>query len=92
MDSCSTMLFPKKIRNLMPLSSNGILLSGVLIPKLLNNRFAYCSFINLDFLLPHKAHFGNDIDLSFLVFSTFKFIFSVFFLDFKQYVYIFYND
>ena len=29
--------------------NNGILLNGVLRPKLLNNPFALCSFINLDF-------------------------------------------
>ena len=29
--------------------NNGILLKGVLIPKLLNKPFASCSFKNLDF-------------------------------------------
>ena len=37
--------------------NNGILLNGVLIPKLLNNASASCSFINLDFLLPQTTHF-----------------------------------
>ena len=37
----------------------GILLNGALIPNLLNNPFASCSFINLDFLLPHIAYFDR---------------------------------
>ena len=32
--------------------SNGILLNGVLMPKLLNKPFASYSFTNLDFLIP----------------------------------------
>ena len=48
--------------------SNGILLKGVLIPKLLNNPSASCSFINFDFLLPHTAHFDDNTNLPFLVF------------------------
>ena len=51
--------------------NNGILLKGVLKPKLLNNPFGSCSFTNLDFLLPHAAHFNDNIDLPFLVFKTF---------------------
>ena len=74
------------------LPSNEILLRRVLIPKLLNNPFASCSFINLDFLLPHIAHFDDDIDLPFLVFNTFELTYSVFFLHFKKYVNMFYND
>ena len=50
--------------------NNEILLNGVLIPKLLNNPLASCSFINPDFLLPHVAHFDDRIALSFLIFST----------------------
>ena len=47
----------------------GILFNGVLIAnKLLNNPFASCSFINLDFLLPHTAHFHDNTNLPFLVF------------------------
>ena len=46
--------------------NNGILRNGVLIPKLLNNPSAPCSFINLDFLLPHTAHFDDKFNLSFL--------------------------
>ena len=57
--------------------NNGILLIGVLRPKLLNNLFASCSFIKFDFLLPHTAHFDNNVVLSFLVFKTFEFTFSV---------------
>ena len=72
--------------------NNGILFSGVLRPRLLNNPFAYCFFINLDFLLPHTAHFDDNIVLPLLVFETLGFILSVFFLLFKQYVDMFYND
>ena len=59
--------------------NNGILLNGVLKLKLLNNPFASCSFINLDFLLPHTAHFDNNIDLPFLFSKTFQPTFCVFF-------------
>ena len=45
----------------------GILLKGVLIPRLLNNPFASCFLINLDFLVLHTGHFGNIIVLPFLV-------------------------
>ena len=72
--------------------NNGILLNGVLKLKLLNNPFASCSFINLDFLLLHTAHFDNNIDLPFLFSKTFQPTFCVFFLLFKQYVNMFYND
>ena len=70
---------------------NGMLFNGVLRPKLHNNPFAACSFINLDFVLLHTAHFNDDIVLSFLVFNTFESTFSVFCVHFKQYVNIFYN-
>ena len=56
-----------------------MLFNGALIPKLLNNPFAYCSFINFDFLPPHMTHFDKTIVLSLLVFETFGFMFSVFF-------------
>ena len=39
----------------------GILLKGVLIPRLLNNAFASCFLINFDFLEPHIVHFDNII-------------------------------
>ena len=65
--------------------NNGILLNGVLTPKLLNIIFASCSFINLDFLLTHTAHFYNNTVLSFLVFNTLESTFFVFILHFKQY-------
>ena len=64
--------------------NNEILFNGVLIPRLLNNPFAYCSLINFDFLLPHMAHFDNIIVLPLVVFETFEFMVSVFFLHFKQ--------
>ena len=73
--------------------NNGIFLNGVFRPKLLNIPFASCSFINLDFLLQHTAHFDDNIVLPFLVFSNiFESIFSVSFLHFTQYVDMFYND
>ena len=55
------------------------------IPKLLNNIFACCSLINFDFLLSHAARFHKIIVLPLLVFETFGFMLSVFFLHFKQY-------
>ena len=71
--------------------NNGILFNGVLRPKLVNNSFPFCSFVNHDFLLLYIAQFDNNIVLPFLVFITVEFTFSVFFLHFKQYVKIFYN-
>ena len=71
--------------------NNGILLNDILRPKLLSIPFASCPFINLYVLLPHAAHFDNNIDLRFLVFITFEFTFSISFLQFKQYVDMFYN-
>ena len=73
-------------------SNNGILVNGVLRPKLLNIHFASCSFINLDFLLRHAIHFDDRIVLPFSRFSTFGSTFSVFSVHFKQYYNIFYND
>ena len=67
----------------------GTLLNGVLIPKLPNSPFASLFLINLDFLLSHIAHFDNTIVLPLLVFETFGFMFSVSFLHFKQYDFIF---
>ena len=49
--------------------NNGIFFNGVLIPKLLNNPFASCSFMNLEFLLPHTAHLDNNKDLPFFRFK-----------------------
>ena len=70
---------------------NGVLFNGVLIPELLNNPFASCSFINFDFLLPHTTQFDNTIVLTFLVLKTLEFILSVLFLHFKQEVHMFCN-
>ena len=47
--------------------NNGILLRGVLIPKLLNKPFASCSFKNLDFLIPQTEHFDCITNLLFFV-------------------------
>ena len=62
--------------------NNGILLNGVLRPKLLNNALASCFLINLDFLLPHILHFDNSIVLLLLVGETLGFMLSVFFFFF----------
>ena len=43
--------------------NNGTLLNGVLTPKLRNSPFASWFLINLNFLLPHVAHFDNIIVL-----------------------------
>ena len=44
-----------------------ILLNVVLIPKLISNPFASCSFTNLDFLNPHSVHFDCIINLPFFL-------------------------
>ena len=41
----------------------GNLLNSFLTPNLLNNPFASQFLINLDFLLPHIAHFDDIITL-----------------------------
>ena len=61
------------------------LVSGTFIPvNLLNNPLASCSLINFNFLLSHTEHFDKKIILQFLVFKTFRFLYSVFFLYLKQ--------
>ena len=70
--------------------NTGTSLNGVVIPKLLNRPFAYWFLINLDFLLPHIADFDNIIALPLLVPEIFGSMLSVFFLHFKQYVFILY--
>ena len=67
----------------------GTLLNGVLVPKLLNSPFASWFLINLDSLLPDIAHFDNTIALPLLLLEVFGSLFSVSFLHFKQYDYIF---
>ena len=57
----------------------------VSIPKLLNNSLASCSLKKIDFLLWHTAHFDKSIILLFLLFTTFLFLLSLFFLHFEQY-------
>ena len=57
----------------------GILLKGILIPRLLNNPFASCFLINFDFYLPHISRFDNIIVLLLLVAETFGSILSVLF-------------
>ena len=70
---------------------NGILLNGVLRPKLLNNPFASCLLINLDFLLTHIAHFDNSVVLLLLVFKTIGFMLSVFFYTLNNMIALFYT-
>ena len=64
--------------------NNGILLNGVLIPKLLNKPFASCSFTNPDFLFSQLLHCDCISDMLFFVLSNSGSIFSVSFLHFKQ--------
>ena len=71
--------------------NNGILLNGVLRPRILDNPFVSCSFINLDFLLPHTAHFDNNIVLPLVVFRTFRYILSVFFYTLNNKITLFYT-
>ena len=59
------------------LPNKDTLLNSVLTRKLLNNPFSSGFLINLDFLLPHIAHFDNIIVLPLLVFETLKSMFSV---------------
>ena len=60
----------------------GILLNGVLKHNYLIILLLLVFLINLDFLLPHIAHFDNNIALPLLVFETTGSIFSVFFFFF----------
>ena len=53
------------------------LLNGVLTPKLLNSPSASWLLINLDFLLPHIAHFDVIVSVQLLVFKSLAFMFSV---------------
>ena len=64
--------------------NNGTLFKGVLIPKLLNNPLAWCSLINLDFLLLHIAQFDYIIGLLCLFLTILGLIFLVYFLHDKQ--------
>ena len=57
--------------------NNGILLNGILRPKIFNIPLGSCSFINLDFLLLHTADSDNNIVVQFLVVNSFKSTFPV---------------
>ena len=70
-----SMIFFKKNKILLNI---GILLKGVLRPRLLSNPFAFL-LINLDFLVPHIAYFHNIIIPPFSVFEISGLMFSVFF-------------
>ena len=61
----------------------GTLLNSVLILKLLSSPFASWFLINLDFLLPHIAHFDHIIALPLLLLEIFWSMFSASFLHFK---------
>ena len=52
--------------------------------NLLNNPQASCFLINFDFFISLTGNFDKSITLAFLVFVTFGFLYSVFFLHFKQ--------
>ena len=69
---------------------NGILHSPVLKPRLVNIPLASCFLINLDFLLPHIAHFDNIIVLPLIVFETLGLMFSVFFFTLNNKIALFY--
>ena len=56
------------------------------MPKLFNNQLASCSLIDLDFLLLQTVQFDKSTIFPMFVFTTFRFLLSVFFLPFKQYV------
>ena len=60
---------------------------GFLIPNLLNNCFAPCLLINLEFSLPHTEHFDNMITLPLLVLETCGFTFSVCFYILKNFTF-----
>ena len=62
-----------------------ILLKGVFIPKLLNNPLVSWCLINFDFLILHTVHYDKRIIHPYFNLGTFGFLFSVFFLHFKQY-------
>ena len=62
---------------------NGILLNGLLTPKLLNNLFDFCYFRNSEFLPPYTRHFDSQIVVPFLVFNILESTFSVSFLALK---------
>ena len=61
-----------------------ISLKGSFIHKLLNNRLASCSSLNIDCLLLHTVHFDKIFILPLFDLATFVFLLSVFFLHFKQ--------
>ena len=67
------------------LSNNGMLLKGVLIPKLLNSPLASWFFINLDLLLPHMIYFDDNVIFLLLAFESLGFMPFVVFVHFKQY-------
>ena len=68
--------------------NRGNSLKDVFIPKLLNNPLASCSFIILDILLSYAAYLMKDLFCTLLLFLTFGFLVSLFFLHFKQYSFI----
>ena len=59
--------------------NNGTLLNGVLRTKLFNKPSALCSFMNINFLIPHTEHFDCIINLLFFVLKIFGSKFLVFF-------------
>ena len=73
--SVSSILYTRKNRS----PNNGILLTRVLRPKLLNSPFGSCFFTNLNFLFLQSAHFDCIINLPLFVLKIFEFNFPYFF-------------
>ena len=72
-------------------SNKVILLKGVFIPKLLNNRLGFFSLINFQFLLSDTAYFDKTIILFFLSLQYLDFYFLVFFYTLNNTIKLFYN-
>ena len=66
-------------------------LRAVFILKLLNDTLAFCSLKNLNFLLPHTAHFHKIISFPLFVFAAFEFLLSVFFYTSNNILTLFYK-
>ena len=58
--------------------------NDVIFLNWLNNPGASCSLVNLKFLLPHTAQLQKSMIFPFLNFLTERFLFFVYFLQFKQ--------
>ena len=72
------------------LPNRGILINGVLIPKLLNNPFASYSLINIDILISHIVHFDKSIVLPLIVFEILGCMFPVLFYTLNKMIALLY--